>query len=521
MDLAAASALGSVKVAKRAALRPNILFCLADDVSYPYMGSSQCGWINTPGFDRVARDGLLFSRAYTPNAKCAPSRACILTGRNSWQLEAAANHWCYFPIRFKTFCEALSGNGYHVGHTLKGWGPGVAREASGRPRAMTGTAYNARKTAPPARFISDCDYAANFEDFLNARPGKEPFFFWYGSIEPHRATQFGVGVEKSGKKLSDVSAVPRFWPDNEIVRTDLLDYGFEIEYFDSHLVRMFALLERRGELENTLVIVTADNGMPFPRAKGQCYDYSNHMPLAAMWGTGIRNPGRSIDDYVSFIDFAPTFLDMADVDPKKSGMEAIAGTSLTDIFQARSGGRTNAKRDSVLVGKERHDVGRPHDAGYPIRGIVKNGYLYVRNFETSRWPAGNPETGYLNCDGSPTKTECLKSRLKAETRRYWEMSFGKRPEEEFYCVAKDPECLDNLAEKPESRDLKNRLSTELSARLRKQGDPRILGNGSIFDNYPYADEANRNFYERYMKGEQLAAPWVNQTDFEKIEDVVG
>ncbi|MFB3906001.1 MAG: sulfatase [Acidobacteriota bacterium] len=514
LGLAGLSALPSVRSGNRLSSRPNILFCLADDVSYPYMGASVCSWIRTPGFDRVAREGLLFTRAYTPNAKCAPSRSCILTGRNSWQLEEAANHWCYFPSKLKTFCEVLVENGYHVGHTLKGWGPGVAKGVSGQPRNMTGRAYNTRRLTPPARFIADCDYAGNFEDFLDARPGKQPFFFWYGSIEPHRATQFRVGIEKSGRKVSDVTAIPGFWPDNEIVRTDLLDYAFEIEHFDSHLQRMLTILERRRQLESTLVVVTADNGMPFPRAKGQCYDYSNHMPLALMWPSGIRNPGRQVDEYVSFIDFAPTFLEVAEIDSKKSGMQPITGTSFADILFDKS---ADHKRDSVLIGKERHDVGRPGDVGYPIRAIVKNGFLYIRNFETSRWPAGNPETGYLNCDGSPTKTECLKSRLKAETRHYWDLSFGKRPEEELYNVMRDPECLQNLAGSAELNGLKDRLKAELGARLRQQADPRILGDGNVFDRYPYADETNRNFYERYMRGERIPAGWVNATDFEKID----
>jgi arylsulfatase A-like enzyme len=241
------------------------------------------------------------------------------------------------------------------------------------------------------------------------------------------------------------------------------------------------------------------------------------MPLAMMWASGIRNPGRTVDDYISFIDFAPTFLETAEVDLKNCGMQAITGASLADIFRTSAAGVTNRRRNSVLIGKERHDVGRPHDVGYPIRGIVKNGYLYLRNFETSRWPAGNPETGYLNCDGSPTKTECLKARHNTETRRYWDLSFGKRPEEELYKVTTDPECLQNLADKPESKDLKQRLRTELLDRLRKQEDPRMLGKGDVFDKYLYADEANRNFYERYRNGERLTASWVNPTDFEKLD----
>ena len=94
----------------------------------------------------------------------------------------------------------------------------------------------------------------------------------------------------------------------------MLDYAYEIEYFDSQLVKMLEILEKRGELENTIVIVTADNGMPFPRAKGQVYELSNHVPLAIMWGKGIKNPGRKIFDFISFIDFAPTLLEAAGIE---------------------------------------------------------------------------------------------------------------------------------------------------------------------------------------------------------------
>ena len=164
--LASLGLYGCSKASKISGKKPNILFCIADDASWPHMGAYGCDWVKTPGFDRVARDGLLFNRAYTPNAKCAPSRACILTGRNSWQLEEAANHWCYFPRKFKTYAEALTEHGYHVGYTSKGWAPGIAGEIDGKPRQLTGKPYNNRKTTPPAQYISADDYSANFADFL-------------------------------------------------------------------------------------------------------------------------------------------------------------------------------------------------------------------------------------------------------------------------------------------------------------------------------------------------------------------
>jgi N-sulfoglucosamine sulfohydrolase len=165
---------------KEQAMPPNILFAIADDASYPHMGAYGTDWVKTPAFDKVADQGILFTNCYTPNAKCAPSRACILTGRNSWQLEEAANHVPFFPAKFRTYAEALSENGYHVGYTAKGWAPGIANDADGNPRQLTGKPYNEFKTTPPAKFISNNDYTANFEAFLKDKDPAQRFCFWYG-----------------------------------------------------------------------------------------------------------------------------------------------------------------------------------------------------------------------------------------------------------------------------------------------------------------------------------------------------
>lgn len=494
--------------------RPNILFCIADDASYPHMSAYGCRWIDTPGFDRVARQGILFSNAYTPNAKCAPSRACILTGRNSWQLEQAANHFPFFPTKFKTFVEALAANGYVVGNTGKTWSPGVALDEDGKPRQLAGPSYGQKKTKPPTRGISGNDYAANFTDFINSVPADQPWFFWYGGFEPHRRYEYGSGIAKGGRKTSDIDDVPDFWPDNETVRTDMLDYAFEIEYFDSHLASMLDTLESKGELSNTLVVVTSDNGMPFPRVKGQEYELSNHLPLAIMWPDGISNPGRTVDDYISFVDFAPTFIEAAQVSWDSTGMQPSPGKSLMNLFVSGASGIVDASRDHVLIGKERHDVGRPNDWGYPIRGIVKDNMLYLHNFETSRWPGGNPETGYLNCDGSPTKTEVLQARTNPAIEQYWKLSFGKRQGEEMFNVKGDAFCVKDLSALPEFANLKNELKDQLFSELRTQGDPRMFGNGKLFDDYLYSSPDTRNFHERYMSGEKIKAGWVNPTDFE-------
>jgi len=496
--------------------RPNILIAIGDDISWPHMSGYGCRFVNTPGFDGVAKNGILFNNAYTPNAKSAPSRACLLTGRNTWQLEEACNHVPFFPPKFTSFFESLASHGYFTGYTAKGWAPGVALDSSGKARELTGKVFNKRKTTPPASGISNNDYASNFQDFLDAREPGKPFCFWYGSSEPHRRYEYGSGVSKGGKDLADTDPVFKFWPDNDTVRNDVLDYAFEVEYFDSHLIRMLDLLENRGELVNTIVIVTGDNGMPFPRVKGNSYEYSNHMPLAIMWGKGIKNPGRVVDDLVSFIDFAPTILDVAGIDESESGMQKIEGTSLTNIFRSGRSGLVDKSRDHLLIGQERHDVGRPGDQGYPVRGIIKDGFLYLRNFEPDRWPVGNPETGYLNTDGGPTKTLILKMNRRNMARNLWELNFGKRVEEELYNIAEDRECIVNLAGQPKYEKLKNALNDQMVRELTEQGDPRILGNGDIFDNYVYAEERVRNFYTKYLNGNlpKSAAGWVDSTDFE-------
>ena len=493
---------------------PNILFAIADDWG-AHAGAYGTKWVRTPHFDRVARDGILFKNAYTPNAKCAPSRACILTGRNSWQLKEAANHIPYFPAEFKGWGEALAENGWFVGHTTKGWAPGVANDANGKPRAMTGKAFNARKAPPPASGIGNADYAANFDDFLAAAPQGKPWVFWYGAIEPHRAYEFGSGVKKGGKKLSDIDRVPAFWPDNETVRNDMLDYAYEVEHFDNHLGRMLAALEKRGLLANTLVVVTSDHGMPFPRGKGSAYEYSNHVPFAAMWAGGIAGRGRVVDDTISFIDLAPTFIELAGLPWTKTGMAESPGRSLTDIFRVNRSGQINPARDHVLIGMERHDIGRPGDVGYPIRGIVKNGALYLENFEQARWPACNPETGYLNVDASPTKSLILDARRATGTDPFWALCFGRRPGVELYDLKTDPDCVKNLAAQSATEKQRAALKAAMYAELKAQGDPRMFGQGAVFDGYLHANPGHVNFYERFMKGEKIQAGWVLSTDFEK------
>jgi uncharacterized sulfatase len=327
---------------------------------------------------------------------------------------------------------------------------------------------------PIADGIETWDYSANFEAFLEKRRTDSPFFFWYGCKEPHRVYEDGIGL-KSGKQLEDVE-VPAFLPDTDLVRSDLLDYAYEIEWFDSHLSRMLAKLEQIGELDNTLIVVTSDNGMPFPRAKVNLYELGVHMPLAIRWPGKIQ-PGRVVDDFTSHIDFAATFLEAAGL----AVPAGIEGRSLIPILTSSASGLIDATRDRVYTALERHTWCRPDGATYPIRGIRTKEYLYLRNFEPDRWPTGGPtfvssnKTFHGDVDACPTKTFMLKEENMDRFSKEYDLSFGKRPLEELYDIQKDPDQINNLASDPEFQDVKQQLWSELSRYLQKTGDPRIEG----------------------------------------------
>jgi arylsulfatase A-like enzyme len=445
--------------------KPNILFCIADDASR-HFGAYGCTWVKTPNIDRLASQGLVFMNAYTPTAKCAPSRSAIMTGRNPWQLEAAANHQPVFPAKFKAFSEALSEAGVHVGGQGKIWGPGEAKTTEGKPRD-----WGMTRVGPGAQ---------GFRRFLASRPKDTPFFFWFGSQNPHRPYTRDTGLA-SGKKPSDIDRVPAIWPDDEVVRRDMLDYGAEVEAYDGQVGALLRVLQENGDVTNTLVIVTSDNGMPFPRSKGHNYDIANHLPLVARWPQGIVRPGRQVADFVSFIDFAPTFLELLGVDGAQSGMAPITGRSLTDLLRDKP----EHERGFVILGRERNDVrarpGTEAGLGYPIRALRQGNLLYLCNFAPDRWPCGNVELGLLDTDDGPTK-KLIEAR--GEKDPFWQLCFGKRPGEELFDLATDPDCLQNLTADPVYHAKGIALRNKLFTHLEKQRDPRVLGQGDVFDNYP-------------------------------------
>jgi len=224
----------------------------------------------------------------------------------------------------------------------------------------------------------------SFKEFFQAKPEDQPFCFWLGSSDAHRPYKLNSGVD-SGMDPSKV-IVPSHLPDDPIVRNDILDYYYEVQRWDSLVGKALSILEEAGELENTLVVITSDNGMPFPRAKASLYDFGTKMPMAISWPSKILSPNRKYEGFVHLSDFASTFLDAA-------GLEVpgeMTAKSLMDEFS----GYEKVSRESAYTAMERHDGCRKGGKGYPCRALRTKDYLYIRNYEPDRWPSGNPDSKY-------------------------------------------------------------------------------------------------------------------------------
>jgi len=453
--------------AENKAPRPNILFCIADDWSWPHAGAYNDKVVKTPVFDRIAREGALFQNAFCAAPSCTPSRAAILTGRVVHQLDEGADLWGFLPSRFETYPDALERAGYFVGHTGKGWGPGNF-QAGGRARNPAGPAFK------------------TLEGFLEKRPKDKPFCFWYGSQDPHRPYERGAGAQL-GLKPDHVN-VPGFWPDTSEVRGDVLDYYSEVERCDRSVGALLKLLEERGELDNTIVIFTSDNGRPFPRCKANLYDGGTRMPLAIRWPKKIK-AGTRIESFVNLQDIAPTMLEIAGLTPPTE----MVGRSLVPLF---TGLEQDGSRPMVFLERERHANVRQGDLSYPVRAVRTKEFLYIRNLRPELWPAGDPEMWkavgeFGDCDAGPTKEIILAHRAELQMKAFFQLCFGLRPAEELYDVRNDPEQTNNLAGTSKFLDTQRELRRELDAWMRRTADPRLRPGDERFDKAPYFGNAVR------------------------------
>jgi N-sulfoglucosamine sulfohydrolase len=454
--------LFTAHAAQAADARPNILYCLADDWSWPHAGAYGDHVIRTPTFDRLARQGILFNNCFSAAPSCTPSRAAMLTGQYPHRLEEGSCLWGFLSKKFPVYPDLLEKAGYTVGCTRKGWGPGNFKDGG----------FTRNPAGPEFR---------NFAEFLKTVPEDKPFCFWFGSYDPHRPYKAGVGAS-SGLKTDGV-IVPPFWPDNPAVRNDVLDYYWAVERFDREVGQLLAQLDQAGRLDNTIVVVTGDNGWPFPRCKANLYDGGTRQPLAVCWPARIK-PGQVSDDFINLMDLAPTFLDAARLTP----LPAMTGKS---FFGLLTGAEKFGARHTVFLERERHASVRVGNTGYPMRAIRTRDFLYIRNFRPERWPAGDPEPyrdpkrPFGDCDDGPTKNYILDHRDEPGVRTCFQLCFAKRPAEELYDLKQDPHQIHNVAGQPVYRDEQAKLRADLLKWMKDTADPRAVKDDDHWDAYPY------------------------------------
>lgn len=491
------------------AQQPNVLFVISDDQSFAHTSYAGCTFVNTPAFDRIAHEGCYFPNAYAASPGCAPSRSAIVTGRYPWQNEQAGQHGSFWPKKYISFIDLLKNSGYDVGRTGKGVDPFQYAENESdtlfRYRNAAGTAGADIKyqkgDAIPAKGISKTNYAAEFENFVEqSKNQNKPFFFWYGSHEPHRGYEKDSWI-KQHKQLS-AAKVPFFLPDVDLVRGDLLDYSVEIEWFDTHLDKMISYLKEIGEYDNTIIMVTSDNGMPFPRAKANCYEYGIHVPLAIKFAKGTSFNKRIYEGNVSLAQMAPTILELCGVSAE--GMLPMSNISLLAQLKGE------VKEQAVFSSRERHSSSRYQNWGYPQRAIVDDDLLLIWNMKPERWPAGAPqryaskdttlllnmysldEKGkytqdeiFADVDGSPSKTYLIENHNDRAVVPFFIMAFDFRPEFELYDLKADPGCVKNLQGNAAYNSAFTKLFTALVKELVKTNDPRLGDkNPEVFDSYP-------------------------------------
>jgi len=441
--------------------RPNILFLLADDFSYPYTSVYGDKIVKTPNIERLAKKGITFTNAYAASPSCTPSRAGMLTGKYPHKLGEGVNLVGKLDISIPTFTQILRNEGYFVGFERKGWGPGD----------YTKMGYSEN---PAGKEIA-------LKQLLEEIKKDQPFFFWFGTNDPHRFFPFGAG-KRNGIDPDKIN-VPGFLPNTDEIRNDLADYFHLIERFDKEVGELIEMLEKSGKLDNTIIVLTSDNGMPFPHAKANLYDHGTHVPLIVSYSGNQFLKNNVNTSFINLIDLMPSFLDMAEV----KNQPMVDGISIVPIMK----GLKKSNREEVYLERERHCLCRIDEgmlAGYPMRALRDHEFLYIKNFRPNRSPAGDesiPGTPsvYGDVDGGPSKALLIDNKDDVALKYYFDLSFGKRPGEELYDIKNDPFQLKNLAGNSAYQDILKKMNNKLLGWMEKENDPRKNGGGDQIDRF--------------------------------------
>ena len=461
---------------------PNILFIIADDQSWNHLGCYGDNAVRTPNMDMLADDGARFTNAYCAAPSCSPSRASILTGQDMYRLEEGGILTGFIRDKYKVFPGIMENNGYFVGYAGKGYWP-KTKGIEGTIEEPLVKRYHKLLDIEVPNGISKIDHEASFEEFLKSNNEKKPFFYWLGFSEPHIKHPEGLGLEY-GIDTSKIE-VPGFYPNTPEIKLGISDYLAEVEYLDKSLGKVLNVLNNYELSENTIIVYTSDNGMPFPRAKATNYDYGVRIPLIIKWNGKIKK-GRVVDDPVSLIDLGPTFLNILGI----SVDEQMTGKNIEGILRSNKSGIVDATKEFVVSGFEKHCEARTDSLGYPRRAIHTKDWTYIVNYEPDRMPVGDKEVyieqwgNYGDIDPSIVKSYFLKEESNPDFQNLFNLNFGKVPGEELYDKNTDSDMIHNLAYNEEYTDIVKELRGKLDDYLMKTNDPRING-ATFWDQYYY------------------------------------
>ncbi|MGA0029741.1 MAG: sulfatase [Opitutales bacterium] len=521
--------------------RPNILFFFADDWGrfariYAEHGrtAGTNGLLKTPNLDRLAKSGVLFRNAHVNAPSCTPCRSSLLSGQHFWRTgRGAILQGAVWDETIPTYPLLLRDAGYHLGKSYKVWSPGSPADApyGGQKHAFekAGRAFNnfsenatelvaKGATVEAARAKLMEEVRGNFQAMLAAKPAGQPFAYWFGPTNTHRAW-----VRGSGKKLWDIDPdalkgkLPAFLPDVPVVREDLADYLGEVQALDAAMGVLLTELENTGELSRTLIAVSGDHGAPgFPHGKCNLYGFGTGVSLI-LSGPGIKG-GRIVDDMVSLPDLAPTFLEAGGVKPPA----VMTGRSLWNVLRSERQGLVDPARTWVVAGRERHvEIARPDYSPYPQRVLRTLDHALIVNFKPERWPLGDPyrldgkdeptfdelaRTTFVTLpddDAGPTKAWFVGARKSPEWSALFDKFYGRRPMFELYDLRKDPDEMNNVAEDPAYAAIRKEMTDRLFTILRETGDPRMTEDGKYFETPPLAGPLPKQEQKRLPGGQPI------------------
>lgn len=442
-------------VSLAAADRPNVLFILSDDHSYPYLSCYGDTNVRTPNLDRLASEGAKFRRFFTSAPQCVPSRAAYLSGRSP--VAARITRFSSpLPRDVITFPEVLKKEaGYYVGvvgrsYHLDGSDKGDDEIGS---FLRTGGYRTFKERFDVVEGGSDEQAVKQTAAFLEGRPKERPFCLWVNFSDPHHAWNAPASFRPDPASLK----LPGHVPDLPAVREQYADYCAEVNRVDASLGRLLALLESAGLTKDTLVIFAGDNGQALPHGKGSLYDPGCNVPFLVRW-PGVVAPGGDSSALLSGEDVGPTVLAAA-------GLKAAPG--MTGIsFLPLLKGEVAKVRDHVFTERG------PHGSAPVKVGMANSGYDLSRAVRSDRYKAiynCTPWLPYSPVDsaGGPAWKSIQELHAKGGLSAGLAATYftTPRPVYEFYDLEKDPSELENLSGRPEVAEAERALLLEMAKKM--------------------------------------------------------